>query len=553
MGSKPLVCHELEHMFLSFLVGDSGEIDSCSLMSRDSCNYSSSQSLGRSCADSGYYSNRDTCMSQDYELMTGSNPIAIPGMCPLGRQMTSPTPGTFISCQNSRRPSGASFQFDQRCREDSLGSDFSTGSEFRPPLPVKHGMFGNYGNIKQTMPMGFHGNREKAENPYLNISEIPGVNYEDLQRQSHVSRQVPEEPLMSSSPESAYVNYQSVNSADSLGFINVNYPIIYDRPTIDSRYNCQQHGRCYSFPELVMKRRFADKLNRNSFSSEKEMPLQTLNESKSAPILDCEIGTKPNSENWETKSADEALSEDIYENIEIYNVPQAIMSDIPPPLPMKRRNSKRRISAHRNSGSHDISKELALSEESFEEHYSRPVSQDVTPNFDPHLYAEISDKLMEKVCLEDQDGQTDVGTSIHENNEQSKSSFMEISKDYADLDAICAKLRGNSTADTCTQVADNANETRNEPSPPVESNRTSKKDDVLWKRFSTDQHRIQQHRRSKRGPVSNEDQRQNSNSERRRPSETSVQSVSNSSLKHSCSELENVQSLHTCTTLVTTV
>lgn len=491
-------------------------------------------------------------MSQDYELMTGSNPIAIPGVSPQGRQMTSPTPGTFVHNQNTRRTSGASLQFDQRCREDSFGSDFSNGSEFRPQLPVKHGVFGNYGNIKQTMPMGFHGSRGKPENPNLNISAMPGVNYEDLQRQSHASSQVSEGPLMSSSPESVYVNHQNVNRADSLGFINMNYPIIYDRPTKDYLYNCRQNGRCYSFPELDMKRRFADKLNRNSFTSEKEMPLQALNESKSAPILDSEVGTTPNSENWETKSADEALSEDIYENIEIYNVPQAIISDVPPPLPMKRRNSERRISVHRNSGSHNISKKLALSEESFEEHYSRPASQDVTPNFDPHLYAEISDKLIEEVCLEDQDGMTDVGRNVSKNNGQSKCSFMEISKDYADLDAICAKLR-EATADTCTQVADNANETQDEPCPPVESNRTSKKDDVLWKRFSTDQHRIQQHRRSKRGSVSNDDHRQNNSSERRRPSETSVQSVSNSSLKHSCSELENVQSLHTCTTLVTTV
>ena len=482
-------------------------------------------------------------MSQDYELMTGSNPIAIPGMSPHGRQITSPTPGTFIPAQ-TRRPSGASLQFDQRCREDSFGSDFGTGSEFRPPLPVKHGAFGNQGNMKQTMSMGFHSNKGKHENTYMNITEIPGVNYEDLRRQSHVSRNVPEEPLMSFSPESVYVNPQNVNSADSLGFINMNYPIIYDRPTIIDRFNCQKSGRCHSFPDIDMK---SNKLNRHSYSSEKEMPSQSLNESKSAPILDNEVGTTPNSQNWETESADEALSEDIYENIEIYNVPQAIISDIPPPLPMKRRNSERRISAHRNSGSHDVSKKLALSKESLEEYYSRPVSQNVAPNFDSHLYAEISDKLIEELGLDDQNGVID----SDENSEQSKGSFMEISKDYADLDAICAKLRGSSTADACTQVADNANEAQVEPCLRDESKKRLKDDDVLWKRFSTDQDRIQQHRKNKRGSVSSEDQRSNNRSERRRPSQTSVQSVSSSSLKHSCNEVE--KSLHTCTTLVTTV
>lgn len=506
-----------------------------SLVSRDSCNYSSSLSLGqRSCADSGYYSNRDTYMSQDYEQMTGSNPIAIPGTNPQGRAMI----GTFVPNHYTRRPSGASLQFDpyhgQRNRVDSFGSDFSSGSELRPALPAKLKMVGNHGNIKPTVSISFHGNR--AENPYENISEIPGANYEDMQRLSNVTRQVPEGPLMSSSPESVYMNPQRVNSPDSLNFINMNYPIIYDRPPIDNRYNC--HGRCYSFPELDMKRKSMNgEEKRNSFSSEKKIALHSLNESKSAPILDREVETTPNSKNWETGTADEAMSEEIYENIEIYNVPQALISDTPPPLPVKRKNSK--ISVHRNSGSHDldISKKLALSQEMFEEHYSRPVSQDVPPNFDSHLYAEISDKLIKELNLEDQSGLTDT------------SSFMEISKDYADLDAICAKLRGKTAADA--ELAENANEAQDLLCP-VESN-TSKNNDVLWRRFSDDQHRIQQHTRRIRRSVSSDDNSPNSRSEGRRSSDASTRSLSSNSLKHPCSELEGVQSLHSRATLVTTV
>ncbi len=528
-------------------------MDSCSLMSRDSCNYSSSLSLGpRSCADSGYYSNRDTIMSQEYELMTGSNPIAIPGINPHFRPpMSLGVPGTFVPPQHyTRRPSGASLQFDpnhgQRCRGDSFWSD-ATGPQLRPALPAKLGVVGNYGNIKPAS-IGFPGNEGKAENPYVNASEIPGSNYEDLQRPSSITRQVSEGPLMSSSPESVYENQKDVKSAESLGFINMNYPIIYDRPTIDNRYNCEMNGRCYSFPEFDMKRKFINrKIRRNSLSSEKEIAVNSLNGSKSAPILDREVETTPNSNNWETRTADEAMSEDIYENIEIYNVPQVILSDIPPPLPAKRRYSERQNTVHSISESHDLDtcKELALSEEVCEEHYSRPISQDMPPNFDSHLYAEISDQLIKD--LNDQSGLSDVDRSLGESNEESKGSFKEICNDYADLDAICAKLQENTTVDT--QLPANSNEVEQCP---VESNdKTSKNEDVLWKRFSTDQQRIERHtRRSKRSTGTNNPP--NNRSERRRLSEASTRSSTNS-LKHPCGESEGVQSLHTCTTLVTTV
>ena len=526
-------------------------MDSCSIMSRDS-----SLSLDhRSCADSGYYSNRDTFVSQDYELMTGSNPIAIPN--PYIRSAMPPgVPVAFMPQHFTRRPSGASLQFDpchgQRCRGDSFGSD-SAGPQLCPALPAKRRAVGNDGNAKQTAPIGFPGNNGKPENPYENLSEICGTNYEQMQRPSSLTLQVPEGPSMSSSPESVYENEATVKSAESLGFMNLNYPIIYDRPTIDYPtidypHNCAQNGRCYSFPEFDLRRKVVNReLKRSSYSSEKEMlSLHSLNESKSAPILDREVETTPNSKNWEIRSADEAMNEDIYENIEIYNVPQAIMSDIPPPLPLKRRYSKRG-SFRRNNASHDLvsSKKMALSKEAFEEHYSRPVSQDVTPNFDPHLYAEISDHLIKGLSLDDKNEVTDE----NESNKQIKSSFKDISKDYADLDEICAKLRENVTVDT--QTVENDNEATDKPCPAKSDKEPSKIEDVLWKRFSTEQHRIQQHR-DKRSSFRSHDRPKISHLEKRRLSDSSNRS-SSSSLKHPCGESEGVKSLHTCATLVTTV
>ena len=505
-------------------------------MSQDSSNYSSSLSLGpRSCADSGYYSNRDTLMSQDYEQMVGSNPIAIPGWS--SRYIMSPginTPGTFFpSQQHSRRLSGTSSQLDphgQRCGLE----EYSNGSEIRPALPVKQGMFTHNGNIKRKVSVGFH-----MESPYENINEVPGANYENMQGQSSVSSQDPEGPLLSSSPESAYMNQQDLTRPDSVNFININYPIIYDRPTKDGRFDLQKSGRCYSLPEVDLKNRLKNKeRKRNSLSLEKEIMMSLLNQSKSAPTLDQGVGTTPEPRNWENRSAEEVMSEEIYENIEIYNVPQAIISDIPPPLPVKRRSSEKRISAHRFSGSLDvdISKKLSSSHEVFEELYSHPTSQD-TPNFDSHLYAEISDQIIEKINFDEGNSLNDEDPSLEESN--GKDSFVNISKDYADLDAICAKLRENTTPE-------------NEPSPVVDAtNKITKDEDVLWKRFSTDEQRTEQRqrtRRSKRGSVSS-DNSVKSPCERHQPSET--RSSSSNSLKHPCSELESVP--YTCATLVTTV
>ena len=518
-------------------------MDAWSLMSRDSC---SSLSFGhRSCADSGYYSNRDTFMSQEYEQMTGSNPIAIPNSYARSKMPTG-APSTFMPAQHlPYRPPGAGIH--QRCHGDSSGSD-SARPQQCPALPTKLGIIGNDDNIIPTIV--YPGNKEKPENPYENLTEVQKTNYELMQRPSSLTHRVIEGPLMSSSPESVYENNKGTKSAESLGVSNMNYPIIYDRPTIDYPLTCSENGRCYSFPEFDMKRKFANKwqLKRNSFSSEKEVSLHSLNESKSAPILDREVETIPNSKNWETRTADEAMSEDIYENIEIYNVPQAIMSDIPPPLPLKRRYSQRRGSVHRNSGSHlGSSKKMALSAETLEEHYSRPVSQDVTPNFDSHLYAEISDQLVKQLNLDDQN-ELYVNTNFEGTNQES--SFKEISKDYADLDAICAKLQQSTTMDN--PIAENTNEAADKPSPLVSNEKTRKANDVLWRRLSTDQHRILQFTRrdTKRSSCRRHDRPKNSQLEKRRLSDSSNHS-SSSSLKHPCGEKE--ESLQTRATLVTTV
>ena len=521
-------------------------MDTCSLISRDSCNYSSSLSIGqRSCADSGYYSNRDTYLSTEYEQMTGSHPIAIPGINPQSRQISPGinNPGTFLPPQHyTRRPSGASLQFDpyhgQRCRVDSCGSDVSTRPELRPVLPAKTGVIANNGNLKPPRSMSFHNNQAYHENPYQNLNEASGTNYEYLQRLSHV----PEGPLMSSSSESMYMNQPNVNNQETLSFVNINYPVIYDRP--NKEIASQMNVRCYSFPEVDMKSlrsKLTEKQKkRNSLSLEKEIALHALNESKSAPILERETQSIPNSANWESRSADEVMSEEIYENIEIYNVPQALFPETPPPLPLKRINSEKRVSVHRNSGSHDL--DISKKQEEFsEEYYSRPVSQDIPSNFDSHLYAEISDKLVKELNLDDENDR-----SIEKDDEHLKVSFVEISKDYADLDAICAKLNENVEIETQETV----DEARDKLGSVVEyKRRISKKEDVLWKRLSTDQRRIQQHTRRDKPPTLNNDDIQQNNYQ----SESSSRSVSNNSLKHPCSDLENVQSLHTCTTLVTTV
>lgn len=502
----------------------SGEIDTCSLVSYDSCNYSSSLSLGpRSCADSGYYSNRDTLISQEYELMAGSHPIAIPGMSPPARSPGRYGPGIFIPGYYSRRTSGASLQFDayhgQRCRVDSVELDFSVGQELRPPLPAKHAVLAHQSHTKLA--------RIHGDIPYNSGSEITGDPYEDMRG---LSRQMSEGPLISSSSESMYMNERDLKQAQPLGFVNMNYAI-YDCPTRDEKSSCHKNGRCYSFPEMDLKRRNTN-TKRRSVALEKEVPLYSLNESKSAPLLVREVDSSPNPENWEVKNADEALSEEIYENIEIYNVPQTIMSDVPPPLPVKRKNSQRPLLGRRISESHDLGiyKNLQLTQEVLEEHYCCPRPEDVPSNFDSHLYAEISDKLLKELSLDE-----DV-PSVGQ-DKQFKDSFEEISKDYADLDAICAKLLENADAE-------NASEAEDVVCP--EESKTLKKEDVLWRRFSTDKHRIQQHarRKSERGNVN--DHPPNTRLEARRASEASTRSLSSSSLN-------SLQSLHTCASLVTTV
>lgn len=493
------------HQFLSyFSAGENTE--PFDVINPDISDSSSSLLVPRSCADSGYYSNRDTFMSQDYELMSGSKPISIPGSSAQGRQISPGInyKGNLLSSQQCFPfPLGMNTQLDQQSHRDSMNSEISFGPDSRPVLPLKRTSY--YSNLTSKENYG------KSAHPYENINEIAET-YENIDRSSlllsNESQGVTEEVYvvphasdvtsnvsyddniepsnlyMSSSTENIYVNNVRSNERSSVPVVNVDYSI-YDTPTITSQYlHVPTNGRCHSFPEFDLRHKLTNRINnRNSLSMEKEMTLHVLYDKvkvKSAPTLD----RKRVSYSKNYQSDEDDPHDEIYENIEIYDVPQNIKADVPPPLPFKRHDSVKRFSFHSNRSSYDfdISRKQSSSEELLEDYYSRPVSQNLTADFDSHLYAEISDKLIKHLRLQNED-------TISLNSD----SFTGISKDYAALDKIYDKLHES--------VVDNEENDAN----------------VLWKRSYSQEQTIN-NRRSKRNSASSLDYQSTSRSVNRRPS-----------------------------------